>query len=463
MDTALGKAYWGDKRLMDSIRGIEGRRRHYLLLQGPVGPFFGQLAAGLKKAGHITYRIYFNGGDAFYGRRRDAVTRDFGGPQAEWPAFLQERLAEWPVTDLVLFGDCRPLHIAAIELARARGIRVHVFEEGYLRPNWITMELGGVNHNSSLPRDPAWLRAAGQELSAGQAPISIARHFARRAVEDILYQLSRVLLSWRYPGYRTHRPWPASVEYSAGAKRYLKKPFEKKSTAHTIASLIEGERPYYLVPLQLDSDAQIRFHSRFGSMAPAIEEIIHSFARNAPLDALLVITEHPLDNGVVDLQNATLQAAAAAGVTDRLVFIRGGSPNELLQKCRALVTVNSTTAIVALGFGIPVAALGEAIYNLPGLTFQGELSRFWLDAVAPDPALFEVFRRVVAARTQINGSFYNALGRRLAVQNALHRLAAQALEQPEKNHESSVASFVRTGPPYPLRASTASTQASQCS
>lgn len=448
--------------MTDSIFGVGSRRRHYLLLQGPVGPFFGQLAAGLRIAGHAAYRIYFNGGDAFYGRRRDAATRDFGGSQAEWPAFLQDRFAEWPITDLVLFGDCRPLHIAAVELARARGIRVHVFEEGYLRPNWVTMELGGVNHNSSLPRDPAWLRAAGQELPVEQAPVSIARHFARRAVEDILYQLSRVLSSWRYPGYRTHRPWPASVEYSAGAKRYFKKPFEKRRAARTIASLIEGERPYYLVPLQLDSDAQIRFHSPFGSMAPAIEGIIHSFARNAPSEALLVITEHPLDNGVVDLRKVTLQAAAAAGVADRLVFIRGGSPNELLQKCRGLVTVNSTTAIVALGLGIPVVALGEAIYNLPGLTFQGELSRFWLDAVMPDAALFEIFRRVVAARTQINGSFYSTRGRRLAIQSALDRFAELAMDQPEENHESSVAGFVRTGPSYAVRISAGTQATHQC-
>jgi capsular polysaccharide export protein len=190
-------------------------------------------------------------------------------------------------------------------------------------------------------------------------------------------------------------------------------------------------------------------------MAPAIEGIIHSFARNAPLDALLVITEHPLDNGVVDLQDATLQAAAAAGVTDRLVFIRGGSPNELLQKCRGLVTVNSTTAIVAMNFGIPVVALGEAIYNLPGLTFQGDLNRFWLEATMADPTLFEIFRRVVTARTQINGSFYSTRGRRLAVQSALARFEALATSQTQNEHESSIADFVRNTASYSARTSAA--------
>ncbi len=59
---------------------------------------------------------------------------DYRGDLADWPAFLSERLDEWSVTDIVLFGDCRPLHRAAINIAARRRIRAHVFEEGYLRP-----------------------------------------------------------------------------------------------------------------------------------------------------------------------------------------------------------------------------------------------------------------------------------------------------------------------------------------
>ena len=43
-----------------------------------------------------------------------------------------------------LFGDWRPLHRPAVGLAKERAIAVHCCDEGYLRPNWITVELLGI-------------------------------------------------------------------------------------------------------------------------------------------------------------------------------------------------------------------------------------------------------------------------------------------------------------------------------
>ena len=93
--------------------------------------------------------------------------------------------------------------------------------------------------------------------------------------------------------------------------------------------------------------------------------------------------------------------------------------------CRGMITVNSTMGLVAMDCGVPVVALGQAVYALPGLTFQGDLDDFWLNAAPADPVLFDAFRRVVVARTQINGGFYGASAIAMAVQGA-----AQRLEQP---------------------------------
>ena len=51
-----------------------------------------------------------------------------------WPAVLSTIIAEKSITDIVLYGDTRPTHAEAIKLAKALDWRVHVFEEGYLRP-----------------------------------------------------------------------------------------------------------------------------------------------------------------------------------------------------------------------------------------------------------------------------------------------------------------------------------------
>ena len=67
-----------------------------------------------------------------------------------WPAVLSTIIADKSITDIVLYGDTRPIHAEAIKLAKALDLRFHVFEEGYLRPYWVNYERGGANGNSRL-------------------------------------------------------------------------------------------------------------------------------------------------------------------------------------------------------------------------------------------------------------------------------------------------------------------------
>ena len=46
---------------------------------------------------------------------------------------LSTIITEKSITDIVLFGDTRPIHAQGIKLAKALELRVHVFEKGYLR------------------------------------------------------------------------------------------------------------------------------------------------------------------------------------------------------------------------------------------------------------------------------------------------------------------------------------------
>jgi len=63
---------------------------------------------------------------------------------------LQREFREKQITDLVIYNDTRPFHKTAIQAAHAKGINVHIFEEGYLRPYWITYERDGSNGISKL-------------------------------------------------------------------------------------------------------------------------------------------------------------------------------------------------------------------------------------------------------------------------------------------------------------------------
>jgi capsular polysaccharide export protein len=390
--------------------------------------FFSRLGQRLLDDGHEVHRINLHAGDRLFWRLPGAL--DYRMAALDWPEFFSDCLNRWRVTDLCLFGDCRPLHRAAIRIAAARDVRVHVFEEGYLRPHWITMESGGVNANSSLPRDPDIYREAALTTAPWGARVPVPYSFARRAAEDVLYHTAMVIAARLYPGYRTHRPWPPYVEYAHAAGRFLRKPIAKQRLSHLVKSFAARSQAYYLFPLQLNADVQIRHHFSSGRMEPAIEQVITSFARCAPKDSMLVLTEHPLDTGVTDLKRFARHCGETHGVASRLLCLEGGSPRELVRRCRGMITVNSTIGLVAMECSIPVVALGRAVYSLPGLTFQGELDDFWLGAAPADPDLFDAFQRVVAARTQIQGGFYSASAIELAVRGAAHRLEHVAAQAP---------------------------------
>jgi capsular polysaccharide export protein len=87
-----------------------------------------------------------------------------------------------------------------------------------------------------------------------------------------------------------------------------------------------------------------------------------------------------------------------------------------------MVTVNSTSATLALAAGIPTMALGKAIYNIPQLTHQGRLDDFWTRAQAPDPALFDAFRRVLYDRCLIYGGLASESATSILVESAIERL-----------------------------------------
>ena len=73
--------------------------------------------------------------------------------------------------------------------------------------------------------------------------------------------------------------------------------------------------------------------------------------------------------------------------------------------------VNSTVGLSALGHGAPVKVCGAALYDMPGLTYQGKLRSFWHLArtAAPESDLVLRFKQALVSRTQLNGSFYRKI------------------------------------------------------
>ena len=403
-----------------------GAKRSFLFLQGLATPFWVRLAREVENRGHSVHRINFCGGDRIFWPRLGAV--DYRGPFTQWREFLGAFLHETCVTDIVLFGDCRPYHRVAMDLARSRGIAVHVFEEGYFRPEWITLERNGTNAYSSLPRDANSFRA---ELAKSdfpeESPRPVSGGFSRRVRWEILNQIGTLLLAPLYPHYRRHRAHHPLSEMTGWLKRLGKRPYERRFAGRVAHYLAEAGRPYYLLPLQLETDYQIRRHSPFRSMANVMEVTMESFARKAPKNSVLVVKLHPLDNGLVNFRRQAIRISQRLGLTDRVYVIDGGHLPTLLSRCQGVVVVNSTSGLSALHHGRPVKALGKAVFDIPGLTFQGSLDRFWQEKPRPDEDLFRAFRSVVLRRAQVNGSFFTEAGIALALEGVLDRMSVASV------------------------------------
>ena len=254
---------------------------------------------------------------------------------------------------------------------------------------------------------------------------------------EIANQIATVALSPFYPHYRRHRPRHPLVEMCGWTKRLLRRASERRYAERLSNYLAEARPSYFLLPLQLDADYQIRSHSPYGSMSEVMESVLKSFARSAPADALLLVKVHPLDNGLVSYRRRAAELAAKLGLGDRVKVIDGGHLPTLLSGSEGVVVVNSTTALSALHHQRPVAVLGNAIFNVPGLVFRGPLDAFWREKTAPDDKLFAAFRRVVLARAQINGSFFTEAGIELAVEGTLAQLQVTPFSTPSASRRRS--------------------------
>jgi capsular polysaccharide export protein len=381
--------------------------KRILLLQGPHGPFFKRVASALLAAGACAVeKINFNGGDAFY-YRSSAVS--YRGEMDDWPRYLASYIEKNKIDCIFVFGDCRPLHVQARIVAIEKSVQYWVFEEGYVRPHFITFEQHGVNGNSFLPTQrhayDAWL----SDTLVDEMPVPPS--FLQAAICAMLYFTCSTLAwpwFWRYKHHRKLN----LLEGLYWCRGYTRKHYyrwKEKSFLNDLRPFSGGK--YFLGILQVATDAQVAVHSPYGSIDEFIAEVVSSFALHAPPDAVLLMKHHPMDRGYSDYTKLIKNLVYQNKLTGRVRYIHDQHLPTLLSLAEGVVTINSTVGLQALFHGTPVITMGEAVYDMAGLTCQAGLDSFWREPQAhrPDSELHEKFRNYVIVHSQINGSFYVAL------------------------------------------------------
>lgn len=411
---------------------LPAARRVFLLLQGPHGPFFDRVGALLRDAGAQVWRVGFNAGDEFFWSDRARLIRHSAAPE-DWPAHLARIIAEKDVTDIVLYGDVRPVHAAAQAAAQQHGLVLHVFEEGYLRPFWITYERGGSNGNSALMRIP--LRDMRNALR--QRPGEIRRPPARwgdmrqHKFYGALYHFFVLAANRRYPGYRTHRQIGVFDEFVLNLRRLLRTPFDAVARMRETRAVRRGGFPYVLVLMQLEHDSNFVAHSPYARMSDFTDEVLAGFAQSAPRHHRIVFKAHPLEDGRGGIHAAILSQARELGIEERVHFVRGGKLARLLAQARAAVTVNSTSAQQALWRGLPVKAMGRAVFCKPGLVSEQNLGEFLADPQPPQAASYRRYRDFLLESSQVPGGFYAAHSRGHAL-----RIVVDMMLSPEDPYQA---------------------------
>ena len=373
--------------------------RCVLLLQGPSSAFFAHLGAALRARGARVLRVVTCPGDALFAGPGARV--HFRGRAADWPGWLAGLMAREGVTDLVLLGDRRPLHAEAVAVAKARGVRISHVELGVLRPDWLTVEPDGGGPACPFPED--WEDVA--RLAEGAGAPEVGRvwpgSFARMAAMDVAWNLSNWALSWAsHPAYRRHAIWHPLAEYGGFLWKFARAGADRRHAARVCAGLAPG---FFLFPLQLRTDYQIRAHGPDPDLRVTARAVVDSFAAHAPPGARLLVKEHPMDNALTPWRRLLTAAAGAAG--GRVEVIDGGDLEALVRAAAGVVTVNSTVGLQAAVAGRPVKALGRAIWNRDGITDPQPLAGFWAAPRPPDPGRADLFLQALVAATQVRGAF----------------------------------------------------------
>ncbi len=403
--------------------------RTFLFLQGPHGPFFRQLAEMLANAGVGVWRVGFNRGDQAYWSNRDTYL-PYTDEADQWAARVADLLDDKGVTDLVLYGDTRPIHAEAIAQAQARGLRVHVFEEGYLRPYWVTYERGGANgHSRLMDTSVAQMRAALKDLDL-DLPDTPAKWGDMR--QHVFYGAAYhgfVLLANRaYAAFRPHRTLTVRQEFRLYLRRLALMPLLWLDRVQATYRIKTGGFPYHLALLQLAHDASFRDHGPFETLADFLEVLIAGFAEGAPSHHHLVFKSHPLEDGRTPIRTDIRRIAAHHGVGDRVHYVRGGKLAPLLNDARSAVTVNSTAAQQALWRGLPLKAFGQAVYLKPEFVSDQPMGAFFQNPTRPDSRAYRDYRHYLLETSQISGSFYSARGRRQLLRQVVDMMLS--LEDP---------------------------------
>ncbi len=389
----------------DSIEGnkVKLKRRRILIIQGDWEGGMSLLSQDLQDEGHEVGKLVFCVPDLIY-KAKGIRTHVFRSKIEEFSRWLRDLVRVEAYDTIFLYNHYRPYNQIAWNMSEEMGVETWVFELGLIRPNCVMVFQQGKLPIEAVAAAWAALREKGELPQEEEMPPALCRVSSIVKLMNFCtnFLVSRVTFPL-FPNFVDQRDMKLSRHAKHGLIhmwRTIERSGEDRfdNEFSTVLS-----RKYYAVPLQVHSDTQILKCSKFNSIEEFIATVVDSFANNAPEDTKLVFKVHPMDRGYKDYVDLIAGLNEQLG-GDRLYYLDRIHLPTLLEHSLGVVNVNSSVGISGLVHCRPVITLGEAVYNLPGLTFQGDLNQFWTEAEGPTSASSRAFVNLLLEMNQGRGT-----------------------------------------------------------
>lgn len=239
-----------------------------------------------------------------------------------WNHWMEKVLLQKHCDAIILWGGLQIYQIAVEVVAKEKNIPVFFMENGCL-PNTTQFEKQGVNWRSNLKNL--------KKEEYINIPIDSER-------------MSQIYLADLVPR-------------------------EKRKSRGLVSKDIESEIPelFCFLPFQVSKDSQIQLYSPWISNMPELVDIVFNaitiYNQRNKANMKLVIKEHPSDFGRVSYEKQK------SVWNDKGIFvINSVRTQELIEKTKVIITINSSVGMEGLLKKKPVILLGNAAYHQPGIT-----------------------------------------------------------------------------------------------
>jgi capsule polysaccharide modification protein KpsS len=142
----------------------------------------------------------------------------------------------------------------------------------------------------------------------------------------------------------------------------------KKLFSRREEDLIDWPKEYVFVPFQVSRDSQIFYNSpnvkTMETLLKVTVQAIKSVNEKENRNIKVIIKEHPEDMS----RNNYRELKQAYKHDDRVIFVKKFNVHKLIKHAVAVITINSTVGIEALAHHKRVITLGDALYNIEGIT-----------------------------------------------------------------------------------------------